>query len=966
MKNKTVFTQRKLALLIAATSLAAFNGNAMAQTNDGKVEEIIITGIKGSLIRATDIKREASGVVDAISSEDLGKMPDTNLAESLQRISGVSIDRSNNEGSRVTVRGFGPEFNLVTLNGRQMPTAQVADGNATTAVATRSFDFSNLASESVNGVEVYKTGRADASTGGIGSLINIKTARPLDSVGLKLSLGAKAVMDTSNVTGRDVTPEISGLISDTFADDKFGVALSFAHQERDSREQNAKVTGWLPNQSIGGVVTNENQNPDGNTWYPRDTAFDIGDISRTRNNGQLTLQYAPTDDLKATVDYTYSNLISDSHREAFGLWFINGGATNYATINKHGTVIKLQESSGDFSTNESERSFENKNKSLGLNLDWKISESVNLNVDYHDSSANSEGRGYGNDAWFVMGDTGIATKDFDVSKGLDIPQFDVVFQNNRDTAPQYYDGLFGKPTQDYDEGKVKQFQLKGEWKNLEDGALESISFGGSQTDVTNRIARAQPAENLISAGSYGGNQSVFDDNLFTERKTHGLFTQFSGGGKQIIEPIYYAYDFKKTIATAEQAFNSRYQHGSIQYDDIVEEDTTAIYTQFKFESDFNQMPVKTLAGLRYETTTVDAKSLEKPVASIRWKTSTEWEARLAKTGKISVGDADYDVFLPSLDTSLEFEKNLIGRLSYSKSITRNDLTSIRPILTPNPQPKLGNRTASQGNPALKPYTADNLDISLEYYFDDSSYLSAGFFAKQVENFLQTTLTHKSIAGTTDPYIGPRAKLARDQLIAAGSSLSDANIYNQMIANGNGGCDGVAGDICGASDDPLMDWTITVPTNGTTLSVHGVELAAQYLFGESGFGLSTNLTFVKGDTSYDVAKISSQSALLGLSDTANLVGFYEKDAIQVRVAYNWRDEFLSAFTQSNSVGEPVFTEAYGQFDANASYKITDQFSVFVEGTNLTNSVMRLHGRYKEQFLNGYQYGPRYNLGLRYTY
>src|ERR1700733_13456759 len=136
--------------------------------------EIVVTGLRQSLVTNESIKRDSSGIVDAITTEDIGKFPDTNLAESIQRIPGVTIDRQNNEGSRVTVRGFGPEFNLVTLNGRSMP-GNLAPGGAT---ATRSFDFENLSADGISGITVYKTGRADVASGGIGSTIDIKKAPP--------------------------------------------------------------------------------------------------------------------------------------------------------------------------------------------------------------------------------------------------------------------------------------------------------------------------------------------------------------------------------------------------------------------------------------------------------------------------------------------------------------------------------------------------------------------------------------------------------------------------------------------------------------------------------------------------------------------------------------------------------------------------------------------------------------------
>ena len=176
----------KLTQLAAASGLLFAGAAAQAQTAapeanasaPQQLEVVVVTGIRRSLESSVSLKRNAHGVVDGIVAEDIGKFPDTNLAEAMQRISGVSIDRSNGEGSRVTVRGVGPDFNLVLLNGRQMPASSIND---TSVSDSRAFDFANLAAESISALEVYKTGRASAPTGGIGATINIKTARPLDT-----------------------------------------------------------------------------------------------------------------------------------------------------------------------------------------------------------------------------------------------------------------------------------------------------------------------------------------------------------------------------------------------------------------------------------------------------------------------------------------------------------------------------------------------------------------------------------------------------------------------------------------------------------------------------------------------------------------------------------------------------------------------------------------------------------------
>src|SRR5690625_576873 len=246
MRTKHTFRKKLIASAVASCTLAGLANIAHGQ-DEPILDEIVVTGIRASLQRSMDLKRDASGVVDGISAEDIGKFPDTNLAESLQRITGVSIHRENGEGSKDRVRGLGQDFNLVTLNGRQMPGATIG---ATYASGSRSFDFSNLASEGVQAVEVYKTSRADIPSGGMGATINIVTPKPLE-MGSRASVGIKGVWDDSSSDDK-LTPEISGIYSETFADGKFGVAVTGSYQKRESGSAAATTgAGWS---SIRGSV----------------------------------------------------------------------------------------------------------------------------------------------------------------------------------------------------------------------------------------------------------------------------------------------------------------------------------------------------------------------------------------------------------------------------------------------------------------------------------------------------------------------------------------------------------------------------------------------------------------------------------------------------------------------------------------------------------------------------------------
>ncbi len=210
-RNTPLARSVALALGIAAAPFAY--AQTAAAPAPGTLEEVVVTGIRASLTSSEGLKRNSVGFVDGIVAEDIGKFPDTNLAEAMQRITGVSIDRVNGEGSKVSVRGIGSDYNLVLLNGRQMPGANIND---TSASDSRSFDFANLASEAIAAIEVHKTSSADRPTGGLGAVVNIKTTRPLEAGGRVAAFGVKAVTDRSNnnlpdkFKGSTFTPEILG------------------------------------------------------------------------------------------------------------------------------------------------------------------------------------------------------------------------------------------------------------------------------------------------------------------------------------------------------------------------------------------------------------------------------------------------------------------------------------------------------------------------------------------------------------------------------------------------------------------------------------------------------------------------------------------------------------------------------------------------------------------------------------
>ena len=424
--SKSLFTIVGGAVLINPV----FMQTAMAQeAQSEELEEVVVTGLRGSLKASMETKRDAIGVVDAINAEDIGKFPDTNLSEALQRITGVSIDRRNGEGATVTARGFGPQFNMVTLNGRQMPTADAfADGTVNTGGLngnSRSFNFANLAAEAISAVEVYKTGRADIATGGIGASINVRTARPFDNDGLVLNLGVKALNDTTNRVGDDFTPELSGIFSYATDDKRFGVGLTASYQKRDSGSSTATVNDWHVqawDASNGGLnATNRTNAPlfvdahdtpyngaddtisptiinapaNGQLYaIPNDIRYAFSDSERERINGQLTVQFAPIDSLTLTTDFTFAQNKLTEDRGEQTIWLQRNGFNRieFDTGEAVATPVLLHEFTGaskDFGYEQQHREQKNDLRSLGFNAAWEASDKLTLNFDFHNSKARS-------------------------------------------------------------------------------------------------------------------------------------------------------------------------------------------------------------------------------------------------------------------------------------------------------------------------------------------------------------------------------------------------------------------------------------------------------------------------------------------------------------------------------------------------------------------------------------------------
>ena len=322
--------------------------------------------------------------------------------------------------------------------------------------------------------------------------------------------------------------------------------------------------------------------------------------------------------------------------------------------------------------------------------------------------------------------------------------------------------------------------------------------------------------------------------------------------------------------------------------------------------------------------------------------------------------------MPAIDFNFEPLQDVVLRASYSHTITRPDYASMGALVVNQPlRVGVGGSTATSGNPNLLPYKSKNIDLSAEWYYDNASYLSVGFFSKNVSNFITNLTTQTPLFDLDDPSQSVEVQAARTalggnpgwQAIVDWLEVNNPSVL-RFDANGQGN------GIIGKAADPNVVFTFQQSINSNQgARLWGWEFAIQHNFWETGFGAILNYTVVKSNTRFDntLAWTVDQFAVTGVSNSANAVLFYDKNGLQARVAYNWRDKFLGGYDR-----DPYYTKAYGQFDVSASYEFRKGLTAFVEGINITNADrtgVRRNDRAVFFAAPGY---ARYAAGVRFTF
>lgn len=937
-RGTLVATAIATALCVGAVS------NALAQ--DAELEEIVVQGIRGSLQQAAEIKRNADGIVDAITAEELGKFPDINVAESLARVTGVAITRTRGgEGQFVTVRGLGEEFNAVTYNGRVLATENPG----------REFSFDVIASELISGAEVYKSPVASHGDGSLGGRVNIRTARPLDNPGFR---AVTSLSGQYEELSEEWGPRATAVISNSFNNDTMGIVASISYQDRSTRSDVAESTFLLPNVQLdadglfnvaldtdgdglndttGAAITATNARYNG---FAPSVAFS----ERERIGGTLAWQYQPNDETDILLDVLYTNFESPgtsygwSYFPSAQVFTGTGGQVNAFNQVVGGTIEP-------FALDLVTRAQNGKAETIqfGANVERVVNDRWTLTGDasYSKSEGNRDnfGSAGGSGTFYVLGFPEGPSFTFDTSGGLSpnatIGAFNIAndpstftdlnsvtaddirlhFARN-DTIDVEDDilSLKGDAALDFSDGQVLKFGFDYVDREKNNLARNNVSTQGATGGYRIPVADSSP-------GLVGSILNTFNDN----------FLEDAPGNFPRAFPFFTVADFEQARADAGFA-----QQLVPVFDpnrsSIVEESVLGAYFQIDLNGELGSMPYDLNFGVRFAQTDLTSSGAGANIAQItesrvrRDATTGGFQADQSFTIDPAVSaqfENDYFDVLPSFNISLDLNDNVVLRLGASRSLARPTLTDLSTqfgITSNNP---FGEQIAS-ANPLLEAIRSNNFDASLEWYGDNGASLSAAVFYKDISNFVASRVT-------TEIITIPRFVIEPD--------LSETPLGPTPI-----------------------DFLISSPQNGDTAEISGLELAGQWFF-DSGFGVAGNVTFADSEATSD----TRTTALENISDFSyNASVFYEDYGWQLRASVNHRSDYLIGQTTEGGLDE--FADDFTQLDLSASYDFTDNITVFAEGINVTGEeVIRISEFVDSRFLESFEEnGARFVVGARVSF
>lgn len=889
---------------IASAILLLGTTGALAQTAQAP-QTVTVTGIRSGIESAISTKKSADGVVEAISAEDIGKLPDTTIAESLARLPGLTSQRTKEgKASNISIRGLGPDFNGYLLNGRE----QTSIGDS------RGVDLSVYPAELISGATIYKTSDASLPAAGLAGTIDIRLMDPL-AYGKRVFAASVQQDETGKglpVTGKGTRYSLSYI--DQFADRTIGLAIGFVHSDSESNQLGLGGWGGATVQATlaNGTVVNNVQVP-----APFGGGLDYLSqrVKDKRDGVAAILVYKPNKDLSSQLDL-FSSKINSYTKKHFVKGGLGGPITNATVVNGVATkgTFQLAASPNGLVDYIEGISDDDKIDSLGWRTTWKFAKGWTGTLDVNHNKATRVER----DIEAYGGIVGADTLTFDTSGGTNPPKLTLgnaaAYTNAATIAIRDQTGWSGVnyadgtvvPQAGYSKGptivdKVDAIRLDFKTE-LGNGMFTDLQFGANYTKRTKD--RSTDEGLIISASGVGRDRIPFPTGSYVEKN-------IGGTGLDMLS-------FDPTPALWPGATILRkYNDDILSKTWGVEEKVTTAYVKSNIDTMYGKIPVRGNVGVQVVGTDQSGIGYQAQVGS--GVTLTNPAGNLRRSG------ITYTDVLPSMNLAAELSEGSVLRLGLSQQIARATLTDLRNSFAASVDTNAANTATfgkfvgSAGNPALKPFKATALDLSFERYLGNKAYFSVAGFYKNLDTYI-TTSTNTAYDFTS------YARALGLTIPAAGA----VGVFTQPV-NGNGG------NISG------IELTASAPFGMFVKVLDGFGASASY----SNTHSSVQLPNVLGQNpNQQVGAAAGKIPMPGLSkENAKLMLYFEKAGFSAFVAQNYRSTYVGSVANDAVGGYPTLRYIQGSswVSAQVGYEVqTGQFkglALRVEGNNLNKPTYR---------------------------
>ena len=922
MKTSLTPIASAVVLALAGTAVHAQTAPAKpaAAASAPETERVEVIGIRASLQKSLQSKRDAESRVEVITAEDIGKMPDKNVADSLQRVPGLSISSASaNEGGfdendRVSMRGTSPSLTQTLVNGHAISSGDWFVLNQTGTVG-RSVSYSLLPSELVKEVVVHKSAEARLVEGGVAGAVNIVTRKPLEfknQLTLEAQLGG-VYADKPGTTD----PQLSALLNWKSADKTFGVMLQAFSEHRHLRRDGQELLGYSQIKAGSAIATS---NPDlAGVWYPTLIGSALFEQKREREGGLLGVQFKPSNDVTLGATAFTSQMKAANYNRNYMLWGSrilnegNGQAPNAGYVVRNNTLVSAtfapvagtqygvydQISRPDAG---SDSSF------FTVDGSWNVSDKLKLTGMVGTTKGTGKTPTQDVAEWNTGVGSGASWKLNGVNSAAD---WSLGNANNSSPAGVGLGWIFGDQGVNVKD-KENWGQIDGEYA-LDSGLFTTLKFGVRSTSHSRSnqgVIGQGPGCKTSTGANVGfdwsqpywcpvGTASAADPANFPKGTTPYPGNYGAGLGGTFPRDVWFY--TPEQLATYNSLYANRSTDGSRENWNSeygMSEKTNAAYLQSDLEGSgwSGNVGVRLVQSKQSVTNNV-AVSANTPGAV----TASAFGPYLPTTT-----DHTYTDVLPSMNVKFKLNKDMVARFALSRTMSRPDYSALAGSVSLSPPAVAGGvGSGSGGNPDLKPVRSNNVDLTLEYYYAPRALVSAGLF-------------HMGLSS----YVG------------FGQVNKQFMTYSATAPQGE-----------------MVNYLLTVPVN-TTGKVNGIELAWDApLWGN--FGANANYT-------YTDAKEANGGPLVGASKhTYNLGAYYEDDKFNARVAYNYRSSFFSGLDRNTA----FYQDDTANLAASLGYKINDRFSISLDAHNLNNAKLKYYALSTDQPRSIYENGRQYYLTLR---